>query len=130
MKPAFKSLFIALFLFCSIQIQAKAQKEFIDSIRNMLVDLDSSIQFEPINGLLKKTIPYCTGDSLNDSLTKSLNLLISEDYIYMEGLRQAVSPHLVRKYATFFVRISRSFAQLDSLNTESLGIAMIVAARE
>jgi CHAT domain-containing protein len=127
MKPLPKSLFIAIIFFFSLNIQAKAQAEFIDSIRNMLVDLDSNIQHKPINQLLQQSILYCTGQSLSDSLTRSLNKLLSEDYVYSGGLQQAVSPHLITKYATFLLRIAESVAQKDMAH---LGLSLIVTARE
>src|SRR5689334_2997942 len=105
MKPSLKSLFIAICFFLSSNIKAKAQTEFIDSIRNMLVDLDSSIQHKPINYLLKQSIPYCEGGYMGDSLVFALGKLISEEYIYSGGLQQAVSPHLISKYASFLMRV-------------------------
>src|SRR5207253_2817183 len=109
---------------------ARAQQEFVDSIRSMLVDLDSSIQFPPINQVIQKSIPFCTGNSINDSLTSGLKQLISEDYIYSGGLQQSVSPHLIRKYAPFLIRLSECIGQNDNEvnlpgNMLRVGLSMI-----
>jgi CHAT domain-containing protein len=91
----------------SLHFNALAQQGFVDSIRNMLTDLDSSIHFAPINNLLKHAIPFCYSETVNDSLRKNLKTIISEDYILLAGLKQAVSPHLLTKYFPLLLRISR-----------------------
>jgi CHAT domain-containing protein/tetratricopeptide (TPR) repeat protein len=101
----------------------------------MLSDLDTSIQFAPINQLVKLSISHCTGTSMNDSLMMLLKKLISEDHIYAGGLQQAVSPHLMTKYSTFLVRICEYILQNDRAdnyadNIMSVGVAMISAATD
>ena len=91
-----------------------AQNVFVDSIHSMLVDLDTSIQYEPINRLLRLSIPLCTGEKVNDSLRTNLKQLISEDYILSTGLRQAVSPHLITKYNPFIRRLSFYIAETEA----------------
>jgi len=135
MNCSFRTSCITIALFFSLHQPAKAQQVFIDSIRNMLVDLDSSIQFRPVNQLLNKSIPYCTGISMSDSLTAALKQLISEDYIYASGLHQAVSPHLITRYSAFLIRLCEYIAQTDneeyrSHNLLRLAMAMIYAVRD
>jgi CHAT domain-containing protein len=132
MRRSLKTSCIAIAFMCSLHASARAQQEFIDSIHSMLVDLDSSIQFPPINQVLRKYIPFCAGNSINDSLTTGLKQLISEDYIFSGGLQQSVSPHLIRKYAPFLIRLSECIAQNDNElnrpgNMLRVGLSMIFA---
>lgn len=97
-------MFVLLFLVLSNH-RVKAQSNFIDSIRNMLLDLDEQIQYAPINQLLTQAIPYCTGDSINDSLAVFLKDFFSEEYFFKGGMLQPVSPHLLQKYKLFIRRV-------------------------
>ena len=107
-----------------------SQKVLVDSIQSMLVDLDSSIQYAPINGLLQLSIPLCTGEKVNDSLRANLKQLISEDYILSTGLRQAVSPHLITKYIPFIRRLSFYITETeDGDNPDNLMRIAIVLIR-
>lgn len=83
----------------------------IDSIRNMLFDLDSSIQYPPVNELIKKTVSYADGGEISDSLRLLLRELISEDNFLYAGLRQTVSPHLITKYISFLQRLAEYFSE-------------------
>jgi len=121
---------IAILFIVSLHNNAMAQKVFVDSIHSMLVDLDSSIQYEPINGLLQLSIPLCTGEKVNDSLRANLKQLISEDYILSTGLRQAVSPHLITKYIFFIRRVSFYIAETETGdNTDNMKRVAIVLIR-
>jgi CHAT domain-containing protein/Tfp pilus assembly protein PilF len=106
-------------------MHAKSQTVFADSIRSMLIDLDSSIQYVPINKLLKQSIAYCNGVQINDSLRTALKQLLSEDYLLLTGLRQAVSPHLITRYTPLFRRISFYIAETE--NNDNAGNLMRVA---
>src|SRR6478735_708433 len=88
-------LFLLLMFLCST---AKAQREFIDSINNMLVDLNKQVQYQPINQLLQQNIHHCSGDTMNDSLTAGLKQLFSDDYFFKHSILQPVSSHLCLKY--------------------------------
>lgn len=130
MKCFFKATILAIMLVVSLHITAKAQREFIDSIRNMLTDLDAQIQYEPINQLLRHSIPFCTGDTMNDSLTAALKELISEEYIFKNNFLQPVSRHLIIKYFSFLERIAQYFVktgppELFSQNIMRLAITEI-----
>jgi hypothetical protein len=85
MNRFIKATRITIFLVVSLHSPVKAQQTFIDSIRNMLVDLNEQIQFTPINQLLQHSIPFSTGDTMNDSLAATLKQLISDDCIFQEG---------------------------------------------
>jgi tetratricopeptide (TPR) repeat protein len=127
MKFLLKAICFILF-FLLPNTPAKTQQAFTDSIRNMLVDLDEQIQYEPINQLLQNTIPFCRGDTVNDSLKILLKLFFSDDYFYKQGLLQSVSSHLRKKYDSFIMRIITYVLQTDpdSLYQEnmlSLGFA-------
>src|SRR4026207_183583 len=105
---------IAILFIVSLHNNVMAQKLFVDSIHNMLVDIDSSIQFEPINNLLEHSILLCSGEKVNDSLRTNLKQLISEDYILITGLRQAVSPHIISKYYSFIRRLAFYIAETET----------------
>src|SRR6476661_2561939 len=97
MSRHLKRLLTSILLVAGLQ-SATAQTAFIDSIRTMLLDLDSSIQHPQLNSLLKHTISYCSGDCMNDTLRDCMGTLISEEYLLEKSLRQPVSPHLLKKY--------------------------------
>jgi CHAT domain-containing protein/Tfp pilus assembly protein PilF len=110
MKAFLKATRLSLLLvvLCSA---TKAQREFIDSIHNMLIDLNEQIQYAPINRLLQQTIPYCTGNTINDSLAAGLKRLFSDDYLFRQGIIQPVSNHLYGKYTLFIQRITAYLAE-------------------
>jgi CHAT domain-containing protein len=135
MNRSSKTLVFIITSFFYLQPQANSQEQFIDSIRTMLIDLDSSIQFAPINLIVKHSIPFCAGKAINDTLTMDLKSLLSEDYIYSSGLKQAVSPHLLTRYSTFLIRISVAISENDNHendidNTLRVGMCMLNASRE
>jgi CHAT domain-containing protein len=109
MNRSLRTSCIAILLLLSLNTEVKTQHVFIDSIRNMLTDLDSSIQYAPINKLILSSIPLCKGDNMNVQLTSALKNLISEDHILLVGLVQAVSPHLLNKYFPFIRRLAQYF---------------------
>lgn len=131
MNRPLKKYLLALFVFFSFEASVNSQQTFIDSIRSMLVDLDTSVQFARINALVKKTIPICTGTSINDQLADALRLLMTEDYIYATGLQQAVSPHLITRYSKFLAKIAESIRDARG-NSENvmLGVALLHASTE
>ncbi len=105
-------MYISLLL-VSLNLTAKAQKEFIDSIRHMLTDLNEQVQFAPINQLLQQVIPYSTGDAMNNSLAGGLKQLFSQYYIFKQDILQAVSPHLYIKYGVFIQRVMSFFLETE-----------------
>ena len=134
MKSFLKATYLCLLLvfFCST---AKAQREFIDSIHNMLIDLNEQIQYQPINQLLQRTISYCTGDTMNNSLEAGLKQLFSDDYFFRHSILQPVSSHLCLKYDLFIQRITAWFAATGNAteyqeNIMRMAVAKINLARK
>lgn len=104
MKSPLKAIcFILLFLL--LHTPAKTQQAFIDSIRTMLVDLDTQIQYKPINQLLQKAIPFCTGAVMNDSLNAYIHLFVSKKLFLRGEMLQPVSENVTIKYSPFILRI-------------------------
>ena len=127
MNRSLKTICIKVLLALSLHTPAKAQQGFIDSIRNMLIDLNEQVQFAPVNQLLQQNISFCTADTINDSLAASLKKLISPEYILQEGILQPVSPHLLRKYDLFILRIAGYFlekATAESYNRDMMRVAI------
>jgi hypothetical protein len=108
---------------------AKAQREFIDSIHNMLIDLNEQIQYQPINQLLQQTIPYCTGDTMNDSLAAGLKQLFSDYYFFRHSILQPVSSHLYLKYDLFIQRITAYFAATGNATEYQENIMRMAVAK-
>ena len=106
MKRCLKSICITILFTVSLHFTAQGQKPFIDSIRNMLEDLNNQIQHSPINHFIYHITPFCKGDSMNDSLEAGLKELFSENYLYHAMLLQPVSQHLLTKYSQFNLHIA------------------------
>jgi CHAT domain-containing protein/tetratricopeptide (TPR) repeat protein len=115
MKPILKTLLCATIqLVVFFHSDANAQKEFIDSIHNMLVDLNEQIQYAPINQVLQKTIPFSSDTTMNDSLEVCLRRLFSTPYFFREGQLQPVPDYLRTKYVYFIFRIISFFSTQES----------------
>src|SRR5882672_11592932 len=128
MKAFLKAMHLSLLL-VFLCPNAKAQREFIDSIRNMLVDLNTQVQYQPINQLLQQTIPYCTGDTMNDSLAAGLKQLFSGDYFFRLNTQQPVSSHLYIKYDLFIQRITAYFAATGNATEYQENIMRMAVAK-
>ncbi len=121
MKAFLKAAYLFLLLVC-LCTGVKAQREFIDSIRNMLVDLNNDIQTPPVNSKIQHAIPFCTGDIMNDSLETTLKEIISERCIFAQNLLQPVSEHVLLRHIQFIQRIMQYFVRTGPAAEYSLNI--------